>query len=290
MGAGKSTVAQVFHKRGAYLIDADQISRDVVAPGSSALAELVTAFSAEILLADGSLNRPRLAEIAFASEESRLKLNAIMHPQVGNRTMELINAAPANSVVLQDIPLLVESGLAPLFHLVIVVDAPVELRISRLVSSRGLDETDARARIKAQATTEQRRAVADAWIDNSGVEAELVFKAEELWDQRIAPYLANVTAHRPASITPIGSDEESLRIVNRVTMLGGAQLAEVKVIDSNLNSLEIIAIDDAAQSTLSQLLPSAGFCAIDSGTDSTDLHFGSADPGRAAKILLTTKE
>ncbi len=201
IGAGKSALSATFAQCGAVIVDGDVIAREVVQPGTEGLASLVDAFGGDILLPDGSLDRPALAAKAFRDDEARAKLNGIVHPLVGKRRAEII-ASVANSskdsVVVEDIPLLVESGMAPLFPLVVVVHADVEVRIRRLVEQRGMSEDDARARIAAQATDEQRRAVADVWVDNSGSPEELVRRAHDLWDNRISPFAHNLAARRVA--------------------------------------------------------------------------------------------
>src|ERR1700728_2823483 len=194
IGAGKSTVSATFSQRGGVIVDGDVISREVVEPGTEGLAALVDAFGDDILLADGALDRPALAAKAFSSDESRKTLNGIVHPLVGKRRAELIAAVPEDSVVVEDIPLLVESGMAPMFPLVVVVFADAEVRLTRLVQQRGMAEDDARARIAAQASDQQRRAVADVWLDNSGTPEALAERAREVWDHRITPFAANLSA------------------------------------------------------------------------------------------------
>jgi dephospho-CoA kinase len=180
IGSGKSTVAARLVERGAVLIDSDVIAREVVEPGTSGLAEIVAAFGTDVLTGDGALDRPALAHVVFGDAEARQRLNAIVHPRVRERSAEIISAAPADAVVVQDIPLLVETGAAAAFPLVVVVHAAEEERVRRLVL-RGLPEADARARIAAQATREQRRAVADHVIDNSGSLDELYAQVDALW-------------------------------------------------------------------------------------------------------------
>ncbi|MGV0800986.1 dephospho-CoA kinase, partial [Mycolicibacterium elephantis] len=157
IGAGKSTVSAVFSECGGVIVDGDVIAREVVEPGTEGLRQLVEAFGEDILLPDGALDRPALAAKAFRDDESRALLNGIVHPLVGKRREEIIAAVSEDTVVVEDIPLLVETGMAPMFPLVVVVTAPVETRVARLIK-RGMDEADARARIAAQATDEQRRA------------------------------------------------------------------------------------------------------------------------------------
>ncbi|PQP44549.1 dephospho-CoA kinase [Mycolicibacterium austroafricanum] len=198
IGAGKSTVSATFSDLGGIVIDGDVIAREVVEPGTPGLASLVDAFGEAILLPDGALNRPALAAIAFSDEEKRATLNGIVHPLVAHRRSELIDAADEEAVIVEDIPLLVESQMAPMFPLVVIVHADEEVRVKRLIEYRHFTEEDARARIAAQAGEEQRRAVADVWLDNSGSAGELVEKARALWHERIQPFARNLEAGTPA--------------------------------------------------------------------------------------------
>src|SRR5919112_1969425 len=161
IGAGKSAVSRRLAKRGAVIIDADRLAREGVAGGTEGLAEVVAAFGSGVVGADGELDRPALALRVFAEEAARRRLEGIIHPRVRARTAEGIAAAAPGSVVVNDVPLLVETGLAPSYHLVIVVEADPATRISRLVESRGMTAEDATARIAAQAGAEERRAAAD---------------------------------------------------------------------------------------------------------------------------------
>jgi dephospho-CoA kinase len=203
IGAGKSTVSSTFSELGGIVVDGDVIAREVVEPGTDGLGKLVDAFGKDILHDDGSLNRPALAAIAFSDDEKRKTLNGIVHPLVARRRSELIAAAADDAVIVEDIPLLVESGMAPMFPLVVIVHADENLRVKRLIEYRGFTEDDARARIAAQATEEQRRAVADVWLDNSGSAGALVEQARELWHQRILPFAHNLDNGQPASSTPV---------------------------------------------------------------------------------------
>jgi dephospho-CoA kinase len=203
IGAGKSTVSSTFSDLGGIVVDGDVISREVVEPGTEGLAKLVDAFGAQILSDDGSLDRPALAAIAFSNDEKRQTLNGIVHPLVAERRSELIAAAAPDAVIVEDIPLLVESAMAPMFPLVVIVNADEDLRVKRLIEHRGFSEQDARARIAAQATEEQRRAVADVWLDNSGSTAELVEQARTLWNQRILPFAHNLDGGEPARARPV---------------------------------------------------------------------------------------
>lgn len=191
IGSGKSTVAARLVQHGAVLIDADKLAREVVEPGSVGLAELVDRFGPDIVTADGSLDRPALAKKVFGDDRARADLNAITHPKIGALTAERMAQAPADAVVVHDVPLLVENGYAANYHLVLIVDAPEPLRVQRLVE-RGLDAEDARARIRSQATDEQRREAADVWLDNSGPLEDVVAAVDELWSQRLVPFERNV--------------------------------------------------------------------------------------------------
>jgi dephospho-CoA kinase len=184
IGSGKSTVSALLAERGARIVDADVLAREVVAPGSSGLAAVVDAFGEGVLTADGALDRPGLAAVVFGDPTARATLDGIVHPLVRARSVELLSAMPEDAVVVQDIPLLVETGQAASFDVVLVVEADQETRVARLVQ-RGLAESDARARIAAQATDEQRRAVADVVLDNSGTPEHLAEQVDRFWAERV---------------------------------------------------------------------------------------------------------
>ncbi|MEJ8656533.1 dephospho-CoA kinase [Streptomyces sp. MS1.AVA.4] len=181
IGAGKSEVSRLLVSYGAVLIDADKIAREVVEPGTPGLAAVVEAFGPEILTPEGTLDRPRLGSIVFADADRLAQLNAIVHPLVGARSAELEAAAGQDSVVIHDVPLLAENGLAPLYDVVVVVDAAPDTQLERLVRLRGMTESEARARMAAQATREQRRAIADLVIDNDGPLAALEPQVRKVW-------------------------------------------------------------------------------------------------------------
>ncbi|AUY52221.1 dephospho-CoA kinase [Streptomyces sp. CB01881] len=183
IGAGKSEVSRLFAAHGAVLVDSDVIAREVVAPGTDGLKAVVAEFGPQVLQADGSLDRPALGAVVFADPERLKALNAIVHPLVRARSAELEAAAAPDAVVVHDVPLLTENGLAPLFDLVVVVDASDEVRIGRLVRLRGMAEEEARARMAAQATRADRLALADLVIDNSGPLEELAPRVAEVWEQ-----------------------------------------------------------------------------------------------------------
>ncbi len=274
IGAGKSTVSSTFAAEGGIIVDGDVIAREVVEPGTEGLAALVEAFGEDILLPDGSLDRPALAAVAFSDEEKRKTLNGIVHPLVGKRRAELIAAAPVGSVVVEDIPLLVESQMAPLFPLVVMVHADEDVRVARLIKYRGFSEEDARARIAAQATIEQRQAVADVWLDNHGSADELAAKARELWERRIVPFARNVQARVPATVVPavVSYDEtwhqQARRIVARLRTTCGHRAVRVDHIGStsvpDLDAKDVIDIQITVTSLeiadeLADLLLAAGY-------------------------------
>lgn len=186
IGSGKSTVARLLAQRGAVVIDADHIAREIVEPGQPALAEIAERFGAEVISPDGSLDRGALAAIVFADSVALADLNAITHPRIAQRTAELIEAAPDDAVVVYDMPLLVENGLTEGWDHVIVVDADRDVRIQRLIE-RGLDTADIEARMSRQATDEQRRAVADIVIDNSGDVDALETQVAAAWSSLMRP-------------------------------------------------------------------------------------------------------
>jgi dephospho-CoA kinase len=183
IGAGKSEVSRRLAAQGAVVIDADLIAREVVEPGSEGLAEVVGVFGPGVLRPDGGLDRGRLADIVFADPDLRGKLNAIIHPRVARRMAELERAAGPGAIVVHDVPLIAENGRAGAYDVVVVVDAPPKVQADRLVRQRGMPPEQARARMAAQASREQRLAIADIVIDNSGSLAELDRQVGELWSE-----------------------------------------------------------------------------------------------------------
>ncbi|MGZ4655304.1 dephospho-CoA kinase [Oryzihumus sp.] len=183
IGAGKSEVARLLAAHGAVVIDADALAREAVAPGSAGLARVVEEFGEEVLAPDGTLDRPRLGRIVFADPARLAALNAIVHPYVGRRSHERIATAPPDAVVVYDVPLLVENDLQGQYDVVVVVDVPPDVQLQRLTGPRGMTEPDARARMAAQATREQRLAAADLVIDNTGDLTALGHRVDALWDE-----------------------------------------------------------------------------------------------------------
>ncbi|HEY1651592.1 MAG TPA: dephospho-CoA kinase [Acidimicrobiales bacterium] len=184
IGSGKSAVADLLVERGAVLIDADQVARDVVAPDGPAYQPLIDRFGTGIVAEDGTIDRPALAALAFADEESRLALNAITHPAIGIAMIQARDAlADTDHIVVLAIPLLTALHRETVkLHKVVVVDTPVDVALERLLSQRGFDRTDAEARIRSQVSREERVEEADYVLDNSGDRAALEHEVAKLWD------------------------------------------------------------------------------------------------------------
>jgi dephospho-CoA kinase len=187
IGSGKSTVAARLSELGAVVIDSDRLAREVVEPGTPGLAEVVAAFGPDVLGPDGALDRVALGRIVFGDDAKRRGIEGIIHPLVRARFSEIVAAAAPEAVIVNDVPLLVEAGLAANYDLVIVVLASEGTRKERLKSSRGMSAADARARMAAQATDEQRRAVADVVIVNEGTPDELRATVDAAWEDEILP-------------------------------------------------------------------------------------------------------
>ena len=185
IGSGKSTVSRLLAGHGAVVVDADLVAREVVEPGTPGLAGLVEDFGKQVLQPDGTLDREALGRLVFGDSDALRRLNARLHPLIGVRTAELVEAARAAGarVVVHDVPLLVENGLAPLYDAVVVVSAAPATQLDRLVRLRGMTEADARARIDAQAVLADKLAVATHVIDNDGPDRALVPQVTELWTQ-----------------------------------------------------------------------------------------------------------
>ncbi|HEY5856822.1 MAG TPA: dephospho-CoA kinase [Aldersonia sp.] len=316
MGAGKSTVARRLTELGGHVVDADAVAREVVERGTPGLAALVDAFGADILADDGSLDRPALAAKAFRTDADREQLNSITHPLVGKRMAELIEAAPSDAVFVYDVPLLVENGTGAGFNLVLVVDVPVDERVRRLVEYRGVDEADARARISAQATDEQRRAAADVLLDNSGPEGALDSVVTDLWHKRLVPFERNGRERRPVTphpeLVPHRPEwaAQAERIIARLRLVCGERALRVDHVGStavpalvarDVLDLQVTVADLDVADELAEALAQAGFPQVagvsseppkpeygiggeaDPGLWAQRLH-ASADPGRPADV------
>ncbi len=274
IGSGKSAVSERLDALGAVIVDADKIAREVVEPGTDGLAAVAAEFGDGVLREDGALDRPALAAIVFDDDAARAKLNAIVHPAVRARSAALIEGAGPDAIIVNDIPLLAEGKMAPAFHLVIVVDTPADVRLERLVRARGMDPDDVKARIASQASDEQRRAIADVVIDNSGTPQQLTEAVERVWTERIAPYAANLAAGRAAEPPPpIDADgwqrvEGRLRVA--VEPVGG-------VVSHHSEGFDVEASAANAEEVQSAL-GRAGWFAVDEET------YRSADPGVGYRV------
>jgi len=181
IGSGKSEVAKRLAAQGAVVIDADAVAREVVEPGTDGLAEVVAAFGREVLRPDGGLDRPKLGDVVFADPERLGRLNAIIHPRVAARMADLEQAAGPGAIVVHDVPLIAENGRAGVYDVVVVVDTLPRTQIERLARHRGMTREQAKSRMAAQASREQRLAIADIVVDNSGSLAELDRQVGDLW-------------------------------------------------------------------------------------------------------------
>ena len=189
IGSGKSSVTRVFATHGAVTADADAIAREIVEPGEPALSEVARAFGGDLLRQDGSLDRALLASRVFGgggADERVARLNAITHPLIEARAWSILRGAPEGSLAVYDIPLLIEGDHVDLFDAVVIVDAPIEERVKRL-EGRGVAPEDARARIRAQASSQERRAIATIWIDNEGSSDDLEEVARLVYERWLTP-------------------------------------------------------------------------------------------------------
>ena len=315
IASGKSVVAARLRELGAVLVDADALAREAVEPGSPGLARVVDAFSSAILTPDGHLDRPRLGSLVFGHPDRLAVLNGIIHPLVRERAAALVAAAPAGAVVVQDIPLLVETGQGSHFHLVLVVDAPDNVRVQRMVQHRHMAEADARTRMSAQATREERLAAADVVLDNSGTKDEIRDAVDRLWKFRLVPFAANLKEGRIAPraggpvLKPAQPDwpAQAGRLIARLRAAAPQEILTLDHVGSTavpgLDAKDVIDLqlgvhDMAAADRIAPLLAESGFprwpgIILDnpkpSHPDPADwvkrLH-GSADPGRAVNVHI----
>jgi len=313
IGAGKSMAAHRLAEHGAVIIDADALAREVVQPGSEGLAAVVETFGPAVLDRRGHLDRSALGRLVFGSADLRAALNAVVHPRVAARTAELVRAAPPEAVVVHDVPLLVENGLGAGYHLVVVIAVPEDERVRRLVSARGMTGADAWARVRSQASDDERRAAADVWLDNTGSPADLLTRVDDLWDRRIAPYSDNLRARRrvlrPATLALALPDpswrQQGARLSARVARAAGDLGKGVEHVGSTavpgLLAKDVIdlqlgvdSLDDA--DSAAEALADAGFPRADGewfdNPKAPDLDpaawvkrfHGSADPGRVVNL------
>jgi dephospho-CoA kinase len=313
IAAGKSAVAARLAGHGAVVIDADRLAREVVAPGTDGLAEVVAAFGHAVLAADGALDRGALAEIVFTDDTRRRRLERIIHPRVRSRTAALVAAAPATAVIVNDVPLLVEAGLAPTYHLVVVVEAGEPVRVARLVGERGMEPAQAQARIRAQAGDRTRRAAADVRLTNDGALADLHTAVDALWRDRLVPFEENVRLRRHVRrpevlrIVPYNPDwpAQYERLAARLRHAAGAAALRVDHVGStavpglpakDVIDIQLTVADLATADTLAEPLARAGFPRVPGSWQDSPrpdvpdpagwrkrLH-GGADPGRIVHL------
>lgn len=293
IASGKSVVAARLQERGAVLVDADALAREVVEPGTEGLRRIVEEFGAEMLDGDGRLDRARLGAAVFRSQERLAALNAIVHPLVRARAAAITAAAPDDAIVVQDIPLLVETGQGSAFHLVLVVDAPEDVRLQRMQELRGMTAEAARSRMAAQATREARLAAADVVLDNSGTVQQLLDQVDRLWDGRLVPFARNLAAasRAPRNGGPVLEPyrpewaQQATRIAARLAASAPGLILAVDHIGStsvpglaakDVIDLQVAVPDLEAAARIAPLLAAAGFPAV-RGIESDTPKPGAAD-------------
>ncbi|WP_258805836.1 dephospho-CoA kinase [Pseudarthrobacter sp. NS4] len=312
IASGKSVVAAQLRKRGAVLVDADALAREVVEPGTEGLRRIVAEFGSGMLGDDGRLDRARLGEVVFGNPERLGILNGIVHPLVRARAAAIV-AAAGDAVVVQDIPLLVETGQGSDFHLVVVVDAPYDVRVQRMLERRGMTADAARSRMAAQASREERLAAADVVLDNSGSMEDLVKQVDELWDARLGPFARNLAAGIRAArnggpvLEPYREEwpKQAARIAARLLTAAPGLILAVDHIGSTsvpgLAAKDVIDLQVAVSGlevadSIAPLLAEAGFPLVpDAGSDTPKptgadprqwqkRFHANADPGRPVNI------
>ncbi|WP_425861393.1 dephospho-CoA kinase [Arthrobacter sp. TWP1-1] len=267
IAAGKSLLANRFRELGAIVIDADRLARDVVALGTPGLAAVVERFGRDILLPDGTLDRPQLGALVFSDDTARQALNAIVHPLVRAAADSLKLDAGPSTIVVQDIPLLVESGQGANFHLVVVVQAPRDERIARMVRDRGMSEADAVARMAAQASDEERAAAADVVILNDGSPEHAVAELDTLWHGRLLPFAANLAATKAAAHPGVAAASGlvgaagAIRLGQRIRRALGDLATCVERANSDAGSLvyELSSASEIGPDRIVSALAAAGF-------------------------------
>lgn len=313
IASGKSLVAARFQELGAVLVDADALAREVVEPGTQGLERIVAAFGEEVLANDGRLDRPGLGALVFDNPERLAVLNGIVHPLVRSRAAAITAATPDDAVVVQDIPLLVETGQGSNFHLVIVVDAPDNVRLQRMLEHRGMTADAARSRMAAQASRKDRLAAADVVLDNSGTVRQLLDQVDSLWDNRLVPFARNLAAGTRAErnggpvLEPHREEwaQQAARVAARLTTAAPELILAVDHIGStsvpglaakDVIDLQVAVPDLDAADRAAPLLAAAGFPLVPgAGSDTpkpTDPDPGqwqkrfhaNADPGRPVNL------
>jgi dephospho-CoA kinase len=311
MGSGKSMVAVRLAQCGAVIIDSDRIAREVVEPGTDGLRAVIDEFGDKMLTADGSLDRSALAARVFGDADARGRLNAIVHPLVASRSAELVAASPGDAIVVQDVPLLVEVGMAAGFPLVIVVHADAAVRLHRLVEQRGMAAPDAAARLAAQATDEQRYAAADVWLDNSGSWDRTFAAVDRLWTQRLVPFEDNLRHRRRAPRTAVPTvvapdtswPQQAQRVTARIAAVAGWRAQRIDHIGStavpgldakDVLDVQVVVADLEAAKRLAEDLGAVGLVKLaghwrdnaNDGTTPDKAYATNADPARAVNCHI----
>lgn len=311
MGSGKSMVAARLAQCGAVIIDSDRIAREVVEPGTDGLRAVTGEFGDKMLTADGRLHRSALAARVFGDAEARGRLNAIVHPLVASRSAELVAGAPGDAIVVQDVPLLVEVGMAAGFPLVMVVHADAAVRLRRLVGQRGMAASDAEARLAAQATDEQRFAAADVWLDNSGSRDRTFEAVDRLWTQRLVPFADNLRhrrrAPRTAAPTVVAPDpswpQQAQRVIARIAAVAGVRAQRIDHIGStavpgldakDVLDVQVVVTDLTVAKRLAEDLSAVGLVTLAGrwrddtrdGTTADKAYATNADPARAVNCHI----
>lgn len=317
IGSGKSTVSSALRERGAIVVDSDQLARQVLAPGTPGLAAIAERFGADMVDADGALDRRALAAVVFADPVARTALEQITHPRVRAGFAAAQQAAADGAIVVNDIPLLTTLAAAAGFHLVIGVRAAGEVRIERLIA-RGLTEADARARMAAQLSDQERAPLCDVVLSNDALRSALVAAVDSLWNDRLLPFERNTRLGRRV---PRGGPQlmppqeqwavDARRLAARISAAtGGARVDHIgstaipgmpakDIIDLQLTVSELTAADLMAPALTAAGFPRPGEVAFDQDTphpaDDDPARWGkrfhaNADPGRSVNLHLRVKD
>lgn len=302
IASGKSMVSLRLQELGAVVIDSDLIAREVVARGTPGLDRLTETFGTGILREDGSLDRAALARLVFGDDDQRRRLNDIVHPLVRARSAEIAASVASRSILVKDIPLLVETGQAADFHLVVVVEAPRGLRLQRMVANRGMDSAEALARMSSQATDEERREAADVVIGNDRDLRHTHAQVDRLWLERLVPFAENLNRGRCAAAAPHeavpydatwpgAAARLSARIlrsapdrIHSVQHMGDTAVRGRPAVD--VIGLQVTVDSAADVGAVAPALAAAGFPPV---PGSPGRH-GTADPGRPVEIVVTASD
>ncbi|MFV0425695.1 MAG: dephospho-CoA kinase, partial [Beutenbergiaceae bacterium] len=265
IASGKSTVARMFASVGAVVIDADQVARDVVAPGTPGLEAVVAEFGDGVRTSGGELDRAAVAELVFGDGAALARLNAIVHPLVRERTQAQVAAAPAQAIVVHDVPLIVENDMGDQYHLVVVVGASPQVRLERAVA-RGLDRDQVLARMVNQASDDQRRQAADVWLANEGTTSALEQAVAGLWHGRISGFAKNLRQGR-AAVPVAGSTQDGDREQQLARLLARVRRAGAGVLQDFRGAVNggVLSVQARAVAPVGDALLGAGFVPVGEG-------------------------